>query len=163
MRWPARHPHVLTNGMKRALRSLTGFIDLLEWRHFTPRDRIADTSVARVSGGTPKKSGVHVFACGEERQLIVWLLRDRPRRRPAEPAQVCDPLRDVPLVLRNLAPGRYSIQEWSTREGRSVRSLYAEVKEAGVLQVVLPVLGNDLALAVRRCEQRELASTLMPQ
>lgn len=152
MRWPARHPHMLTSGMKGALQSLASFIDLFEWQHFAHRDRVAEISVAGASGSRSKKSGMHVFGCGDERQMIVWLLRDRPRRHPADPARVCEPLRDVPLMLRNLAPGGYCVHEWSTREGCLIGSLRAEVKEAGVLQVVLPVVENDLALAVHSCK-----------
>ncbi|WP_292496125.1 hypothetical protein, partial [Mesorhizobium sp.] len=34
MRWPNRTPHVLTPGMRRAQRSLAGFLPLIDWRRF---------------------------------------------------------------------------------------------------------------------------------
>ena len=67
MRWPARHPHLLTPGMTRALFSLAGFARLIDWRPFAPRDAVGDVTV---------KEGFHVFACRDDRQAVVWLLRD---------------------------------------------------------------------------------------
>src|SRR4051794_24520771 len=37
MRWPNRHPHTLTRGMRGAQRALSAFLPLLDWPSFRPR------------------------------------------------------------------------------------------------------------------------------
>jgi mannan endo-1,4-beta-mannosidase len=70
MRWPARHPHVLTTGTRRSIGAMAAFVKQLEWRCFAPRDAVADVEI-----GTP---GFEVFACRDDQQAIVWLLRQAP-------------------------------------------------------------------------------------
>nr|CAA9294390.1 hypothetical protein AVDCRST_MAG63-4887 [uncultured Armatimonadetes bacterium] len=146
MRWPARHPHVLTPGMLQALRGLSAFTRLIDWRHFTPRDASADVCV----GGAPH---VYAFGCHDGRQAVLWLLRDRPAGH-AGPLPARSPLHDVPLSLRGLVPGTYHVDLWNTIEARAGGCVGAEVAEDGTLRIVLPMLGNDLALAVRRIDDR---------
>jgi mannan endo-1,4-beta-mannosidase len=63
MRWPNRHPHVLTMGMRRAQRAMAAFLPLVDWPRFArgPVDA--------------KAPGWHVFACHDDNQAIVWLMR----------------------------------------------------------------------------------------
>jgi mannan endo-1,4-beta-mannosidase len=140
MRWPARHPHILPFGMKRALRSLAGFTKLIDWRHFSPKPAAEDVTLG-VKGWLP-------FACHDGQQAVVWLLRDVPKSHKG-PLPQRDPQHEVSFCLRNLRPGAYSVKLWNTLEGREEGCLVAEAKEDGALRTVLPVLGNDLALAVR--------------
>ncbi len=141
MRWPARRPHVLTAGMNRALAGLAAFTKLLSWRHFAPRDAAADVRV-----GAP---GVLAFACRDDRQAIVWLLRDKPEPGHTGPLPQRAPLQNVALTLGGLAPGSCCVQPWDTREGRARECVHTEVTEDGLLRTTLPELTNDLALAVR--------------
>ena len=94
MRWPARHPHLLTSGMLEALSSLAGFARLIEWRGFAPRDAVADVTV--------ESGGVCVFGCRDDHQAIVWLLRDT--RFGASASESLEGMR-----LRRLAPGTYEV------------------------------------------------------
>ena len=67
MRWPNRHPHVLTPGMREAQRTMAAFMPLIDWTTFRRRNWNAEVQA----------KGFEVFACGDDRQAVVWLLRKR--------------------------------------------------------------------------------------
>lgn len=67
MRWPNRHPHVLTPGMREAQRAMSAFMPLIDWTSFQRRNWNEEAQA----------KGHNVFACGDERQAVVWLLRKR--------------------------------------------------------------------------------------
>jgi Protein of unknown function (DUF4038) len=148
MRWPARDPHLLTSGMRRALRSLAAFTQLIDWRHFTPRD--ASGEIRLIAHGMPVRD-VHILACRDEKQAVIWLLRGPSERGAHGTLPERDPLHQVSLALPGLAPGEYYVQQWNTWEGRSNGCIHTSVAGDGVLRIVLPLLGNDLALAVGSC------------
>jgi mannan endo-1,4-beta-mannosidase len=142
MRWPARHPHVTTPGMRRALGSLSQFARLLDWRHFQPRSLDAETQV-------PGPETVHVFGCQDEDQAVVWLLRaGSPGHKGPLPTR--DALPGVTLTLRGMAPGDYCVRPWDTSAGRGMPCVGVTVAENGLLRAALPPLASDLALTVRR-------------
>jgi mannan endo-1,4-beta-mannosidase len=138
MRWPNRHPHVLTPGMRRAQASLAGFLPLLDWSRFARRNLNAEIAVE-----TP---GIAAFGCGDARQAVVWLLRRGPFLQDGR----LDPAVAGPVALRvpGLAPGRYRATSWDTREGHALPEVVAEATGNGVLALTLPRLGRDLALAL---------------
>ncbi len=138
MRWPARHPHNITQGMKHALGNLAKFVPLLDWRHFSPRDWTKNVQVSA--------RDVHVFAVGDERQAVLWLLRDMPKHHKGTMPQR-EPLCDVRLMLQQMQPIEYSISLWNTRDGVCLQQL--QVRTDGVLKFVVPQLDNDLAIAIR--------------
>ena len=133
MRWPARHPHLLTPGMLGAVSSLAGFVRLIDWRHFTPRDAARDV--------TTEADGVCVFGCRDDRQAVVWLLRDT-RRGAAGQAGFGE------VRLRGLLPGAYEVTPWQTAAGAAEAKQVLPL-EAGELRIRLPFGATDLALAVR--------------
>lgn len=153
MRWPARHPHVLTAGMRRALSSLAAFTKLLDWRHFAPRDAGAAIDVA--------PPGVRTFGCSDSHQGVVWLLRDVPEGHTGllPPRQ---PLRNLSLTLRNFVPTMYCLQLWNTRDGSSEGCIHARASADGVLRVTLPELRNDLVLAIRGLELADCEVRIAP-
>jgi hypothetical protein len=142
MRWPARNPHILTPGMKRALQSLADFSQLVDWRHFASHNAAADIAVA-----TP---GVLPFACRDDQRAVIWLLRGEQSANPPGRLPRRDPLRNVALTLRGLRPGRYAVDQWDTLGGRRLESL--EAAAGDTLRVSIPCLASDLALAVRRLD-----------
>jgi mannan endo-1,4-beta-mannosidase len=144
MRWPARHPHVLTPGMKRSLAGLAAFTKQIDWRRFAPREASDELQI--------KTSGIIPFACRDERQAVIWLLRRRGKDDPPGPLTPRPPLRDVPVTLPGLRAGEYCVEQWDTSAGCSVGCIRTRVGEDGRLRVILPLLGNDRALAVRPCE-----------
>ena len=142
MRWPNRHPHVLTAGMRRAQRSLAGFLPLIDWSRFRRRNLNDELALSL--------PGVKGFACGDDAQAVVWLLRsdalakDGTVRRDAEP---CRPR----VIVPGLAPGRYRATSWDTESGTTVSNWEAEA-DSGGLALHLPPLVTDVAVAVRRAE-----------
>lgn len=142
MRWPNRHPHVLTMGMHAAQRSLAAFLPLVDWTRF--RRRCLNDEV-RVSGGA-----LAAFACGDAEQAVVWVVRtdtigaDGRVRRDAHPVQ-------AQVGIPGLAPGRCRAVAWDTSQGREAGRWEAEAGSEG-LSLALPAVVTDLALAVRRLE-----------
>ncbi len=155
MRWPARDPHTLTAGTKRSLHSLSKFVPLLDWRHFTPRDALPDLEISGAVEGERKKPkplrNVQIFGCRDDFQALVWLLRGNPARNTPGmlPARAAEP---VKMTLRQTQPGNYTVQEWSTLNGHLIACHYAKVGADGVLHCVVGGFGNDVALAVRRSD-----------
>ena len=68
MRWPNRDPHTLTPGMREAQAAMARFLPLVNWTTFQRRSVYV----------TVDDPDVAVFACGDERQMVVWLLRTGP-------------------------------------------------------------------------------------
>jgi mannan endo-1,4-beta-mannosidase len=138
MRWPNRHPHVLTPGMRAAQAAMAGFLPLVGWSRFARRNLNAEIAA--------EAPDVAAFGCGDARQAVAWLLR----RGPLLPDGRLDPAVEGPVALRipGLAPGRYRVTPWDTREGRAEPALEAAATGNGVLALRLPRLGADLALAI---------------
>jgi mannan endo-1,4-beta-mannosidase len=139
MRWPNRHPHVLTAGMRRAQRAMAGFLKLLDWPRFARRNLNAEIAL--------DDPGVAGFACGDARQAVAFLLRRGPLLADGR----LDPAFGGPVALRlpGLAPGAYTAIAWDTVAGREAGRFAARATGNGVLGLSLPRLGPDLALAVR--------------
>ncbi|MET0398690.1 MAG: hypothetical protein ABW277_18010 [Longimicrobiaceae bacterium] len=141
MRWPNRHPHVLTAGMRRAQRGLAGFLPRVDWTRFRRRNLNAEIALS-----TPALAG---FACGDDAQAVVWLLRrdtlgrDGRLRRDAEPVQ-------AEVRVPGLAAGRYAATAWDTEAGEARGEWEAEVEGGDGLLLRLPPFVTDLAVAVRR-------------
>ena len=135
MRWPNRHPHVLTPGMRQAQRAMADFLPLIDWCSFR----------RRTLGGEARAPRHHVFACGDETQAVVWLLRrgglgsDGRIRSDLAPAPAC---LELPLTARSAR-----VVEWDTRRGTCVRERSAEVS-GGLLRYETAPLGADVALAI---------------
>ena len=133
MRWPARHPHLLTPGMREALGSLARFTRLVDWGDFTPR--AADL--------TTEAADVLAFGCQDSRQSVVWLLRDtRDGKQPSAPP--------VPIRLGGLTAGTYWVTFWDTVRGEARGRAEESVCAGGKLRLTVPLPGNDQALAIRR-------------
>jgi mannan endo-1,4-beta-mannosidase len=144
MRWPARHPHILTPGMLRALRSMSKFLPLLDWRTFSPRDARADFRVA-APGIDPS---IQVFAVRDNTQALAWLLRPADNRAGVLPLRA--PVCGVPVAVRGMSAGQYLVTAWDTRRGcRAAPSAVAQ-SDGDEMPLRIEELHNDIALAVRR-------------
>jgi hypothetical protein len=132
MRWPNRHPHVLTPGMRRAQAALAGFLPLIDWNWFQRVPLKLDVP------------GCAAFGCGDAAQAVVWLVRRGPLlpdgRVPQDerPANV-----DVP----GLADGDYTVVPWDTRTGLERERLVAR-SVMGRLAFDR-AFGGDVAIAVQ--------------
>jgi len=140
MRWPNRNPHVLTPGMRRAQAAMAGFLPLIDWPRF--RRRNLNSEVVSLH------RNLAAFACGDERQAMVWLLRREPRVDDGRLSADAPPISTF-VRVPGLTPGRYRITAWDTDAGRPAGELFAE---AGLkaLSFEAPPFVRDLAFAIRR-------------
>jgi Cellulase (glycosyl hydrolase family 5) len=138
MRWPNRHPHVLTPGMRRAQQNLAAFVSRLAWPQFRRQNLNQEVRLS--------SAAFTAFACGDDRQALVWLLRrDQPRKGPLPENLAPVP---VTVALPGLEPGNYQVVFWDTRQGETGRREVG-LAAPGMLAISLPPLSHDLALAVR--------------
>jgi mannan endo-1,4-beta-mannosidase len=138
MRWPNRHPHTLTPGMRRAQKAMVDFLGQIDWTTFRRRNL----------NGSVKARHFHAFACGDENQALVWLLRrdnigsDKRLRRDAVPVTTT-------FAVPGLADGRYQVRGWDTEEGALREDLIAEAS-GGTLQVSTGDIVTDRAYSITR-------------
>jgi hypothetical protein len=138
MRWPNRHPHVLTAGMRRAQKAMADFLPLVDWTRFGRRNLNEEVEV----------KGFHVFACGDDRQALVWLLRRRnlaPDGRTRRDAPPVSPQVTIP----GLADGHYRIVGWDTDAGVPAGESVATSASGKLSFTAAPVV-TDCAYAVSR-------------
>ena len=148
MRWPNRHPHVLTPGMHRAQRALAPYLRLIEWRQFRRRNLNEEIRVG--------PAGFAGFACGDSRQAVVWILRRKPLAADGTLARDGGPTR-VAIRVPGLAEGTYRVTTFDTEKGAIELELEANSAD-GFLHVELGV-ERDIALAIRpRATGTDLAS-----
>ncbi|RYZ01308.1 MAG: hypothetical protein EOO24_15235 [Comamonadaceae bacterium] len=144
MRWPNRHPHVLTHGMRRAQQGLAAFLPAIDWTRFRRRNLNEEVRASE---------GVAAFACGDAQQAVVWLLRTGSigpggTLRPDAPAI------DARFVLPGLDAGRLRVASFETRSGTLLREFELD-HEGGDLSIDAGALVTDLALAVRAVRKGE--------
>jgi mannan endo-1,4-beta-mannosidase len=135
MRWPNRHPHSLTHGMRQAQCRLARFLPLIDFTRFKRRNLNEEIRVSNPA--------VKVVACGDDSQAIVWLVRNDTigangmLRREAEAATAS-------IEVPGLAPGRYSVTAWDPSAGRETSRF--DVDLPGPIEV--PPFVADTALAI---------------
>lgn len=139
MRWPNRHPHVLTAGMREAQRVLARFLPLIEWRTFRRRNLSAEMGC--------DDAGVAWVGCGDERQAVAWLVRTDSLCRQGMMAGRADAA-PVTLTVPGLNDGEYQVTAFDTRSG-AASPLPDATSAGGVLRVAAGPIVRDLALAVR--------------
>ncbi len=148
MRWPNRHPHSLTGGMRQAQRAMAGFLPLLDWLRFKRADATAAITLQSEVGDTVEAAQVARFGSAAADQAIAYLLRRDALLPNGQIDRSATPLR-LTLALPMLTPGRYTISAWDTVEGKLIASSTQTLCESS--PVLLPPLHGDLALAVQRC------------
>ena len=137
MRWPNRHPHVLTPGMRRAQHAMAAFLPLIDWPRFQRRPT---TAAAR---------GFHVFACADDRQALIWLLRRRSLAPDGRVGQ--DQLTERQEVTLPMPDGRYRVSGFDTRQGRTVDQGMFDATR-GRLAFTARHVAGDRSFAIRRVE-----------
>ncbi len=144
MRWPNRHPHCLTHGMRAAQQSMGGFVALLDWKKFARRNLNEEVSMS-----TPSFAA---FACADARQAIVWLLRQDAMQKRERRLVINReaPALPISITIPGMAAGKYSVITWDTLHGMQLASQEVTQQTAGDLTLQLPEVGADVALAVRQ-------------
>jgi mannan endo-1,4-beta-mannosidase len=119
LRWPARHPHTATEGMLRSLRNLSRFLTEsgIDWRNFQSRD--ANDSVGL---SAPKDEPFHHASVADDRQSLVYLLRDLPKKHKGITPQR-RPLADLSVRIAVNQPGDYRVRIWDTVKGEMIKHL----------------------------------------
>ena len=137
MRWPNRHPHTLSPGMRRAQRNLADFLPLIDWNGFQ----------RQILNGALRCSDPDVacFGCGDAAQAVLFLLRERPLQSDGR----LDPTASgaVSVMVPGLAAGAYRATLWDTQAGPC--GTMALVDCGGAHRLDVPVLGPDTAVAIR--------------
>ncbi|HEY4651834.1 MAG TPA: hypothetical protein VIG72_10495 [Pontibacter sp.] len=145
MRWPNRHPHCLTHGMRRAQKSMADFVNLIDWKSFRRRNLNEEVKV--------NNPAVAVFACADEQQAVLWLLRTDANVPKGGGLQTINqeaaPI-EVQAALPGMAAGNYKVTYWNTLEGQTIGTQEIRQDTSGELQLRLPALKTDMAVALRR-------------
>lgn len=139
MRWPNRHPHVLTPGMRREQRALANFLPLIDWTRFKRRNLSDEVTVS-----DPR---IVCFACGDDRQAIAWLLRTDRLSRQGTFREVVSPM-EVDFAIPGLRDGNYAVTLFDTAAGAPVSSLSARA-DGSWLQLPHLRFRTDLAVSIR--------------
>ncbi|WP_294391427.1 hypothetical protein [uncultured Sphingomonas sp.] len=142
MRWPNRHPHILTAGMRQAQHGLSRFLPVVDWSRFRRRNLSAEIAC--------DDAGVAVVGCGDDHQALAWLVRtDR-----LSPEGMVMPWAEAPaasLRIPGLADGRHLLTIFDTRAGCVVGRAEATSND-GMLVAEIGAVRADLAIAVGRVE-----------
>ncbi len=146
MRWPNRHPHVLTHGMRRAQKSMGGFLELVDWQNFRRKNLNEEVQV--------NSDAVVAFACANSRQAVLWLLRTdssvkKTRKKLYTLNEEAEPL-IVTVGIPGMAKGRYTVSYWDTAAGKILASEEINHTSEQALQVQLPPYTTDMAVALRK-------------
>ncbi len=141
LRWPYRHPHSLTPGMRAAQRILAGLAGQVDWQHFDRRNVSAQLKVSPAT--------VKAIACGNADQVLLWVTRPAP----AAPGKDATPA-GTPLLVRIALPflpvGTYRLRAWNTRTGElEFEETHTLPAQAG-LSCRLPLRGSDVVMLVKR-------------
>ena len=138
MRWPYRHPHRLTTGMRAAQDAMAAVLPAIDWSRFA-RANWSDRVTA---------TGFHVFACGDGGQAVLWLLRRNSLGDDGRMDGCAEP-RCARVRIDGVAEGRYAMTEWDTVSGRRLSSTFA-VAVAGALEFDLVPVQADRAVTLGR-------------
>ncbi|MFW2829392.1 hypothetical protein [Sphingomonas sp. ID0503] len=139
MRWPNRHPHVLTPGMRQAQKALAGFIPLIDWTRFRRRNLTEELRC--------DDPGVAAVGCGDEKQAVVWLVRT-DRTAGDGTLLAYDAARPARVQIPGLNEGDYVASIYDTVKGSVVR----QVEKAAMnefLDLSVGPVAADLVIAIR--------------
>ena len=139
LRWPNRHPHVLTLGMRAAQRSLAEFLPLIDWLQFDRRNWNDEIQT---------DAPCATFGCGDPNQAIVYLLRTDTLGEDGMMKPDAPPV-DARLEVPGLRAGTYQITVWDVLKGGAAREFTADCAGENPLSLTVEVQ-SDLALAIRR-------------
>lgn len=141
MRWPNRHPHSLTSGMRSAQGALARFLPLIDWRTLRRRNLNAE-----LRSDSP---ALALFGSGDEGQAVAWLLRTDSLGPEGALRPDAEPVRTT-LAIPGLRPGCHRVTTWDTCTGTAVSTSTVEHSGGDWLHLSLPPITTDLAVAVQR-------------
>jgi mannan endo-1,4-beta-mannosidase len=140
MRWPYRHPHTLTRGMQRAQQSMTAFCKLVDWTCFNRRNLAKLIKI--------NSKNIQVFACGNSKQVIMWLLQtgiSNDWGMSDTGAAPVDILLQVPVE-----EGSYQIIFWHTQEHSVYQTYISHTDAKGRLMLSIRSFLPDIAVLIKK-------------
>ena len=140
MRWPNRHPHVLTHGMRVAQQNLASFMQLIDWSNFNRKNLNQEIQIT-------SKEFVG-FACSSEDQAVAWILRQSKFTKMGTLDRTIEPTA-VTISIPGLKEGAYSIYFWDTLEGYIINQQTVYTDNTTLTILVQDVL-TDLAIAIKK-------------
>lgn len=140
-RWPYRHPHTLTSGMRAAQQILATWSAELDWSHFERRHLSREVLVL------PKH--VKALACGNSRQVLLWLVRPEYCPVPKDGSGAVDRTR-ITLKVSTLQSGIYRIRAWNPQTGKQESDARIIHSGNGEFAVQLPLSHKSLVVLVTR-------------
>lgn len=140
MRWPNRHPHTLTPGMRHAQAVMSEFARLVDWPRFASRN-ISDEI-------RPEPGGLLAYGCADDRQAVLWVIRDRESLEGEGHLPFRPLLQNAALELPGMDPGTYRVTAMDTHNGHVLADTTRVFD--GRPRLDLPPFRHDLAIAVRR-------------
>ena len=138
LRWPYRHPHRLTEGMRAAQAAMAAVLPAVDWTRLRRRNKT----------GAVSATGFHAVACGDDDQTIAWLVRRSSRGADGRLRSDTEP-RVARLRLSDTSPGLHEVSEWDTVTGALVHKASARAR-AGRLLVDLSTVDSDRVVTIRR-------------
>ncbi len=145
MRWPNRHPHTLTPGMRQSQGVMADFARLIDWRHF------AAENVSPWIEARPEE--LLAYACADGRQAVAWVLRAREQLESEGELPFRPLLAGATLALPPMEPGSYAVTCMETHHGHALGESPIEAGD-GPMTIALPPFRHDLAIAVSPAPDR---------
>jgi len=139
MRWPNRHPHVLTLGMRRAQLALAEMLPLVDWSRFRRRNINAELIVS--------DDRLAPFACADASQALIWLLRTDALTGAGVVDTGAEPI-SVDVAVPGLNDGNYAVFQIDTMSGRIQTESEAH-SLVGMLALTGLRVSADLAVVIR--------------
>lgn len=138
MRWPNRHPHVLTAGMRRAQLALSAFLPLIDWTQFGRRNLNEEIQASSPS--------VVPFGCADGSQAVIWLLRT-DSILPNGMIHTVEPSVMIEIDIPDMTPGRYTVACFDTLAGKVLRRFELTTAQPH-LHISGLEISTDIALAI---------------
>ena len=143
MRWPNRHPHTLTIGMRRAQHALADFLPLINWQEFQRKNLNKEMIVSN--------KAFAAFGCADEEQAVLWLLRTNTINFIGMLNQEAEAV-TVDVQIPELKKGRYQITAWNTKCGSAIKVYETDYRSEQHFCLTTPPVITDLAFAIRRID-----------
>lgn len=142
MRWPNRHPHTLTPGMRQAQGVMADVARRVDWTRF------ASVNVSEHLRTRPEGE-LLAYACADTFQAVAWVLRGG-EALTAEGEPPFRPLLDGALLeLPPMAPGTLRVAMVETHHGHVLAEREVVSNGLAPLAIDLPPFRHDLAVTVR--------------
>ena len=143
MRWPNRHPHTLTDGMRKAQLAMSRFMPCVDWQRFHRRNISGELEV-RVAGRVVTRK-VARFGCASSDQALLYLLRRDALGRDGR-LDWTTPGLEVTVRIP-LLDGVAKVCVWHTVSGTLISESSQTIGPDALLR--LPPLVGDYAVALR--------------